>query len=132
MGSLTPLSSISVLPAAYLSQVWGNAVARWLLTVGFLLTLVLFAGVSLLVPNIQTVSLGFYPTGFPLPGGPSAQLILLPILGIFVFVIDLATGLFFFRRPNERIIAYIVWGSAIVTSLLLIAAAAFILIYTAQ
>lgn len=132
MGSLTPLSSVSVLPAAYLAQVWSERVARWLLAAGFVLTLLLFAAVSLFVPSLQTVSLGFYPDGAPLPGGPSAQLLLLPILQIFIFLTNLATGLFFFRRPNERSIAYIVWGSTVVTSLLLSAAVLFILIYTAQ
>ncbi len=132
MGSLTPLSSISVLPAAYLSQVLGDRLARWLLFVGFALTLLLFAGVSLVIPTLQTVSLGFYPTGAPLPGGPSAQLILLPILGTFIFLTDLAAGLYFFRRPNERIIAYIVWGSAIATTLMLVSAVVYILLYSAR
>jgi hypothetical protein len=132
MGSLTPISSISVLPAAYLSLLWADRVARWLLLGGFILTLLLFVVVSLAIPTRTIASLGFYPDGTPLPGGPAAQMMLLPILGAFAFVIDLATGLFFYRRPAEhlsssRIIAYIAWGSAVVTALLLLAAVLFIL-----
>lgn len=127
MGSLTPISSVSVLPAAYLSQIWANRIARILIVGGFILNLVLFVGVSLLIPARSSISLGFYPNAAPLPGVPAEQLILLPILGIFIYLIDLTTGVFFFRRERQSLIAFLTWGSAVVSALLLILAVVFIL-----
>lgn len=130
MGSLTPLPSASVLPAAYLSQIWTDLPARLLLVLGLVLTAVLFAGVSLMIPGRASASLGFYPDGAPLPSGPAAQMLLLPILGAFMFVVDLAFGLFFYRHPEQRIIAYIVWGSSVASALLLITGVLFILLHS--
>jgi hypothetical protein len=108
LGSLTPLSSVSVLPAAYLAQIWADRITRALLAAGFVLNLLLLVGTSLL--------LGVRPA--------SAQLLLLlPILGAFIYVVDLATGLFFYRRVHQRLIAYMVWASAPVTAALLVVAA---------
>lgn len=123
MGSLAPLSSVSVRPAAYLSQVWSDRAAALLLGGGFLLMLLLFIGVSLAIPTRPTASLGFYPDGTPLPPVPSEQLLLLPILGGFIYLADLTSGLFFYRRANYRPIAYLVWSSAVVSALLLSLAA---------
>lgn len=127
LGSLTPISSSSVLPAAYLTTVWSDKAARTLLASGFLLTLLLFAGISLMIPGLGTASLGFYPNGAPLPPGPAEQLILLPILGAFLFVADLAAGLFFYRDDHYRLVAYIIWGSGVLTTILFILAVVFIL-----
>lgn len=111
MGSLTPLSSASVLPAAYLAQVWANPLARGLLTTGFLINLALLIIVGLILPNQPATALRDVPT---------AQFILLPILGVLFYVVDLVTGLFFYRRAEYNMIAYIVWISAVVTSGLLL------------
>lgn len=130
MGSLTPFSYVSVLPAAYVMQIWSDRLARWLLLAGFALTLLLFAGVSLAIPTRISASLGFYPDGTPLPAGPAAQMMLLPILGAFAYVTDLATGVFFYRREPNRRIAYLVWAGSVVTAALLSAAVFFILAYS--
>lgn len=130
MGSLTPLSSMSVLPAAYLSQVWSNVLARNLLIAGFIINLILFVGVSLLIPGRGTTPLGFSPNGTPLPPVPAEQMILLPILSVFIYVIDLTAGLFFYRRENYALIAYFIWGSAVTSAALLIAAVLMILSIT--
>ncbi len=122
LGSLAPLAPVSVLPAAYLSQIWANTVTRTLLVSGFLLNLLLLVGVSLLIPGRAITSLGFYPNGAPLPGVPAQQLLLLPILGAFIYVADLAAGLFFYRQDHLRAIAYMIWSSAVLSGLLLIAA----------
>lgn len=120
MGSLTPISSVSVLPAAYLAQIWRDRLTRALLAAGFLLNLLLLIGVSLLIPGQVSASLGAFPNGVPLPGGSASQLLLLPVLGAFVYVVDLAMGLYFYRREEQRPIAYMVWGSAPVSAALLI------------
>ncbi len=128
MGSLSPIPAQSVVPAVYAAQVWDNLPARILLLVGLVLPLILFAGISLVIPTIETASLGFYPNGQPLPPGPAAQLILLPILSMLFFLVDLAAGFFFYRWPNYRFLAYLLWGSSIVASLLFIFGALWILL----
>lgn len=122
MGSLEPISSVSVLPVAYLTQIWNDRRARFLILGSLLLTLLLFAAAGLIIPERSSISIGFYPNGQPLPPVPSEQLILLPILGAFSFVIDLAAGLFFYRRETTRLIAFFVWGSALITEGLFMAA----------
>jgi hypothetical protein len=127
MGSLLRIPAQSVLPAAYLAQVWGDRAARWMLAAAVLLALLLFVGVSLAIPGREQVSLGFYPDGRALPPGPAAQLLLLPVLGLLFFIIDLVSGLFFYRRPEYRTLGYLMWGSSIATSVLLAGAALWIL-----
>ncbi len=112
MGSLSPLSPASVLPAAYLAQLWTEKVPRGLLVSGFLLNLLLLVGVGLLVSRVSGITMT----------EEGSSIVLLPILGAFIYVLDLAAGLFFYRRENQRPIAYMMWGSAALTGLLLIAA----------
>lgn len=127
MGSLMPLSSVSVLPAAYLTRVWADVTARALLLSGFVINLLLFIGVSLAIPRRVMVSLGFQPTGVPLPPVSSEQMLLLPILAAFLYLIDLATGLFFYRRDETEFLAYLVWGSGVLSTLLFLIASFWIL-----
>jgi hypothetical protein len=122
MGSLSPFSSVSVLPAAYLSQIWSSAAARWVLASGFVLSLLLFMLTALVIPSKSSVSLGFYLDGRPLSPVPAEQILLLPILGSFVFLTDTAAGLFLYRREATRIIAYLVWSAAVLTQALFIGA----------
>ena len=130
MGSLTPISSVSVLPGAYLTQILSVPAARILLGMGFVLNLLLFTGVSLIIPSQSTASLGFYPNGAPLPPVPAAQMLLLPFLGAFTYIVDLGAGLFFFRRESYRLLAFLLWGSAVASAVLLILSAVTILIKT--
>lgn len=118
MGSLTPIVPASLLPAAYLIQIWRDRLARWIVTGGLLSALILLAGVGLVIPMRASVPLGFYPDGTPLPSVPSEQLILLPILGIFVYIIDLFIGLYLYRHEQHRLVAYMIWASALLTGLL--------------
>lgn len=128
MGSLTPLPAYSVLPTAYLTQIWRDPFARWMLLAGLVLALLLFTGVSLGIPGRQEVSLGFLPDGSPMPPVPAAQMLLLPFLSLFFFILNLSISLFFYRRNAYRPLSYLLWGSSVVTTLLLAIAAALILL----
>lgn len=127
MGSLMPLSSVSVLPAAYLTRVLADVLARTLLLSGFVLNLLLFVGVSLAIPRRLMVSLGFQPSGVPMPPVSAEQMLLLPILAAFLYLIDLTTGLFFYHRDETRFLAYLVWASGVLTTLLFLLASFWIL-----
>jgi hypothetical protein len=128
MGSLTPIQSTSVLPATYLRSVWSDRWARGLVLAGLILTLALLTVVSLEIPTLKTVSLGFDPSGQKLAPVQATQLLLLPVLCIFFFVADLIGGLFFYRKKESRPIAFVLWIGSVATGLLLSAALAFILL----
>ncbi len=127
MGSLMPLPAYSVRPAAFARRVWDDRPARYALLAGLLLTMALLVQVSLAIPGQQTVSLGFDPQGLPLAPVPAEQLLLLPVLGLFAYIANLVVGVFFYRRENNRPIAFMLWAAATFTPLLLIIAVIFIL-----
>jgi hypothetical protein len=122
MGSLSPIRHSSVLPESFVQGVLSNRLARSLMIAGLLFTLGLLIVVSLRIPTLSQVSLGFDPQGRPLEPVPPDRLLLLPILGAFTFTIDLVTGLFFYRRKENRLTAYLLWASSIFFPILLIIA----------
>jgi len=123
LGSIDPLSSLSVQPAAYAQQIWQDRLARWLVGLSLLLGMLLFVAISLAIPGRTAISLGYAPDGSPLPPVPAEQLLLLAVLGAFVVVADLFGGLFFYRRPDGQVTAYLLWGAGVLTPLLLLLAA---------
>ncbi len=127
MGSLDPIPAHSVLPAAYLARIWNDRFARWMVSLGLALALVFFIWVSLAIPGRETASLGFYPEGAPLPPSPATQLLLVPFLGLAFYALDLAVGLILYRQTSNRPLAYLLWGSSIFTTLLLVGASVFLL-----
>ncbi len=127
LGSISPIPSYSSRPAAFLQSVWSNRLARSLLIASTALTLALFIMVSLMVPGLGQVSLGFDRFGVPLDRGPAERLLLLPVLAGFTLIFNIGLGLFFYRM-EERISAYLLWASSATTPLLLIIAAIFLAI----
>ena len=123
LGSLSPLPTYSVRPAAFLERVWADLPARAMLLSGFILTAALFILVSLRIPTLATVSLGFDASQQPLDAGPAESLLLLAVLGGFSYVLDLFTGLFFYRQMTSRPVAYLLWGASVVAPILLLAGA---------
>ena len=58
---------------------------------------------------------------------PAVQLMLLPVLNILFFVVNSSLGLFFYQRMEIRPLAYLLWSSSVVVSILFIGAVFFIL-----
>jgi uncharacterized protein (TIGR00297 family) len=120
LGSLSPLSSFSARPVAILERVWADRPARILLLGGFGLSLALFFLVSIRIPAMARVSLGFDAARQPMEPGPAESLLLLPVLGGFAYVVDLLSGLFFYRIESRRPLAYLLWSAGVVIALLLL------------
>lgn len=118
MGSLAPGTGKSQYPSFLLGEVWNLRAARYLLLAGILLNVVLFAWVTALIPRIEVVPLGFSALLEPLGPVPAAQLLLLPFLSMLFFVTGTLAGFFFYRRPAERPLAFILWGTGAVAALL--------------
>jgi hypothetical protein len=138
LGSLSPLTARSVFPSFLLARLWRTSSARALLLGGLALNLLLLAWVILVAPGRNEVMLGFQRGGEAVPG---IQLLLLPVLSSFFFLIDFFVGLFLYRRslypkatPGAShlppapysVLAYLLWGSGALTPLLFLLAVTFI------
>lgn len=140
LGSLTPLTARSMFPGFLLARVWRTRTARYLLLGGLSLNLLLLTWVSFVVPSRSQITLGFALEGDPVP---TARLLLLPLLSGFFFLFDIFLGLFLFRRGDipaagpsggrgfllisGKLMAYLLWVSAIITAFLFLLAVFFIL-----
>lgn len=122
MGSLSPMDAHTAIPAAYMSQVFSDQLAKILLAVSGGLALLLLVVTSVLIPFREVVSIGYDFNGLPLAPVPSNRLLMLPIIAIFFVLLDLVAGLFLYRRFETRAVSYLVWAAGILTPLLLLIA----------
>ncbi len=125
LGSLTPLPSRSVYPTFLLSRMWADLPARALVSAGFFLGLALLIWVSLIIPTRESIPIGFTPGGLPGDPGPVERLLLLPVLDGLGYLVSLLGGLYFYRRSDQRLIAYFVWAGNVLQALYLLAAILF-------
>jgi hypothetical protein len=102
--------------------------ARYLWLAGLFLNVGLLAWVSLMAPSLGSISLGFLPSGTPRPPSAGLALILLPIVSISFYLLGWATGLAIYRREDRRPMAYVLWASGVISSLLFLVAVLFIVI----
>jgi hypothetical protein len=108
-------------------RAWDSPLVRFLWVAGAFLNVGLLIWVTMLIPSLAKVSLGFAPNRMHLEPIAGEQLILLPMLSALLFIIGLISGLFFFRKPEQRILALAIWLSGTVSGLLFLFAVYFIL-----
>ncbi len=124
LGSLEPIPAISQRPDFLFNRLWADQVARLLLILGAALSLLLLGYLALRAPNLPPrVAFGFDPAGNPDPWAPPGRLLLLPLIGGLCWLVDLAVGVWLYRRDADRLLAYVVWGMATFVGLLLWGAA---------
>jgi hypothetical protein len=128
LGTVQPLAARSQYPTILLFNFWTDRLGRALVLSGLILAAVLWLAVAAAVPERVEVALRFTANGLPGEYSPAARLLLLPVLNSLIFLADLILGLFFYRREELRPLAYLTWGAGLLTGLLFLAAAAFILI----
>lgn len=126
LGSLTPAESKSVYPSFVVTQAWSSNLARYFWLTTFLLNLGLFIWASLIIPNTPRVALGQQFAGGTIEAVPSSQLIIFPVASLLLSVTGWVAGLYFYRWEKERVLAFIVWGSSMLTSLFFLIAVLFI------
>ena len=127
LGSLTSIAPRSYYPNFLLARLWADLRARTLVLAGFALSLALVIWVSLAIPGRAEIALRLTPAGAPLDPQPSIRLLLLPVLNGFFFSIDLLVGLYYYRKAESQLLAFLLWGSGVLTCLLFLGAVAFIL-----
>jgi hypothetical protein len=127
LGSLSPLPARSVFPTILITRVWKARLARYMILLGLVFSLLLLIGTSLAIPGRDQISLGFTSSLTPRDPIPAVRLMLLPVLNGFFFLADLLLGLFFFRSDESQSLAYLLWGGSALTSLLFLLGMVFVL-----
>jgi hypothetical protein len=127
LGSLTPAESISVYPSFVITQAWQSGLARYLWLTTLFLNLGLFIWASLIIPSTPLVALGPQFAGSALEIVPSSQLIIFPVASLLLSTAGWIAGLYFYRWDKQRVLAFIVWGSSMLMSLLFLLAVLFII-----
>ena len=127
LGSLAPVEAKSVYPSFVVTQAWESGLARYLWLSALFLNLGLFIWASLIIPSTPQVALGPQFVGTALEIVPSSQLIIFPVASLLLSIIGWIAGLYFYRWDRERVLAFIVWGSGTLSSLLFLLAVLFII-----
>jgi hypothetical protein len=117
MGSLQTAQGRSQYPSFVVARAWDSLVARFLWLAGIFLNIGLLVWVGTLITTVKRVPLGFGPDGLPLEPVATAQLILLPLLSILIFIAGWLAGLAFYRKPEQEVLALAVWASSTLTAL---------------
>lgn len=125
-GSLVPTSARSIYPSFVVAQAWDSRTARFLWLAGFFANIGLLAWVSVMIPTRERISLGFLPSAAARPPSPGISLILLPIVSMLLFLFGWLAGLLIYRREEQRPMAFILWVSGLVSTLLFLLAVLFI------
>lgn len=109
LGSLTPAEYKSVYPSFIVTQVWESPAARFLWLSGLFLNIGLVVWVGMLIPSMTQVPFGFDTLGVPDEVVPSGQLILLPLISGFMYLIGIIAGLYFYRWQPHRPLSFLLW-----------------------
>jgi hypothetical protein len=128
MGSLSPIQPHSAKPAVFLRQVTSDKLARTLIPLGFGLWFALLIMVSIAIPGRTAISLGYDPTGNTLEPVSASRMLILPILGILLYLISLIGGAYIFRKGVTRPVSYLLWAGGVMAPLLLILASILFLV----
>ena len=128
MGSLFPAQPESIYPGLIVSAAWQDRLIRYFWLAGLFLNLGLLIWVTLMIPSLGTISLGFLPSGKVGEAVPGVGLVLVPIISLFLYGISWLAGLAFYRTPKQQDLARVVWAGSLVASLLFIVAVLFIVI----
>jgi hypothetical protein len=126
LGALSPGEASSQYPSSVVAQAWKYLLVRYLWIASLFLNIGLFIWVTILIPSLQQVPLGFTGTLAPLVV-PGARLILLPLLSGLLYLLSLLSGLYFFRWEEYRVLAFILWISGALSAFLFLISVLFLL-----
>ncbi len=121
-GTLSPISSRSVYPTVLLGSVWVSRAARFTILSGLVFSLILLGWIALTPATDFNLLPLSDVSGNETPAISPTQLRLLPVVNALFFLGNFLLGLFFFRRPQSQPLAFLLWGTSILTSLLFLVA----------
>jgi hypothetical protein len=128
MGSLTSIEPVSSVPAAFINRVFNDHFARVIVPAGFALTLLLFLVAALFIQGKASLSIGYDSSGNLVEPVAASQLLLLPFLSAFLYLLSLVGGTYFFRKSESRSVSYVLWMGGLVTPFLLFIATVLFLV----
>jgi hypothetical protein len=126
LGSLAPIPSRSLYPSFIIARAWGNSLVRYLWLSGLFLNVGLLIWVTLLIPALGRVPLGFDISGAALEPVVAVRLILLPLVSAFFYLAGWLAGLFFYQRSQQHVLAFAIWASSALSALLFLLAVLFL------
>lgn len=118
LGALHALPGQSIQPDLVITEISKNRFSLGMILAGALLNISLLIWVLQVIPAREFISLGFRPDGLPRESLVSVRLILFPILNAAAYLANLILGLYMFRNPENRSLAYILWSAGVLTALL--------------
>lgn len=118
MGTLSPIQPQSLEPAVFLRSVFSDRLARVTIPTGFGLWFILLVLVNITIPNRSTISLGYDTLGLPLEPVAASRLLILPVIGVFLYTICLIGGAYFYRKEPTRPVSQMLWIGGILPSVL--------------
>ena len=126
-GTLTPIPARSVFPTFIVSRSWQDRPARLLLLVSTLLSAALVVWSVWLAQAYLELPLRLAPDGSAVDLVPGVRILLLPVVNTFFYMLDLLSGLFFYRRPETQPLAYLMWSAGTLTAAFFLVAVWFLL-----
>ncbi len=111
IGTLSSMPFRSIYPTFLLGSVWENRPARFTIITGLIFSLVFLTW-------IISVDANLFSNANEPEVISQTQILLLPIVNALFFLANFLLGVFFFRRPQSEPLAYLLWGTSILTSLL--------------
>lgn len=123
MGTLSPIKPFSARPAVFLRSVFADRLARLTIPFGFGLWFLLLILVSIVIPSRTLISLGYDAAGVPLASVPASRMLILPIIGIFLYAFSLIGGAYLFQKEESKPVSQLMWAGGVLTPILLLIAA---------
>jgi hypothetical protein len=115
MGSLHPVEYLVERPELLSLEIWRDPLAGGLIGSGLLLVLLLLGFLAARASGLPgQVPFGFEAGGLPGPMAPPGRLLLLPIAAGACWMLDALLGSWIYRREGDRVLAYMVWATALI------------------
>jgi hypothetical protein len=114
LGSVEPIQPKTARADFLVGTLLADHLARNLILMGSILSILLLVAVSFIIPTRETIPLGFNPIGQTAETSPADRLLLLPIFSMVMLAADLALGSYLYRKAGYRIAAYFAYASSLV------------------
>lgn len=119
LGSLQKTAPASIRPEFFSARLWHDAPARWLILLGLALPIGLMGYIAFSASGWPPLlPFGFDALGAPSLLAPPSRLLFLPLTAGLCWAFDALLGTLLYRSSRDRVLAYAVWGLAVVVGIL--------------
>ena len=119
-GSLQRIKPLSIRPEFLAVVLMKDRTARWLLPSGLAVNLLLLGFLILGSPNLpETVPFSFTAGGSVQMLAPVQRLLLLPLAGCLLWMMNTMLGIWFYQKHSDKMIGYALWGASLIPAFLL-------------